>query len=279
MNLRALTIVILLSGCALTGYYFWRQHVENEEANSVVTPLSSALGKEVPLITIEHSVRDNPAALTVINIDTPKINILSDHTAADRANAYISRFIDDTLGRFNDESRRGAGSLATSSAMINTFTLNAKILLATPRIVTIAFTESTMLAQILHPEKFVRYITFDLMHAKVVESKDLFVGTDAMTLIASQLAKLDSAKGLSLEQISQSLLRDDQHALTKEGLLVSVDTETDSVTHTRSSREFALPLNTIDSYISEEIKRAVLTGQENIRMAEPEIANASNTKQ
>jgi hypothetical protein len=127
-----------------------------------------------------------------------------------------------------------------------------------------------MLAQIAHPEKYVRYITFDLLQAKVIESNDLFEGTEAMTQVAILLSKLEHAKNLSLDQINQSLLRDDQHALTKDGLLLSIDIGEDDITSTRSSLEFVLPYKTVERYIKKDIRDAVLSEQENIRMAEPE---------
>ncbi|HXK37556.1 MAG TPA: hypothetical protein VJ579_00600 [Candidatus Paceibacterota bacterium] len=273
MNPRALIAILLLSGLTYAGYDFWQQRKQDEEANRVVTPLSSALGKEVPLITIERMHRDDPSGPTVLDYDTPKVKILSDHTAADRANAYIARFVEDAVGRFSSELKRGTVTASTSASMINTFTMNAKVLLTTPRIITIAFTESTMLAQIPHPQKFVRYITFDLMHAKVIESKDLFIGTDTMTRIATQISKLESAKALSPTQINQSLLRDDQHALNKNGLLISVDTEEDPTTRTRTSVEFVLPFSSVNQYINPDIRNAILTEQDNIRMAEPETGS------
>lgn len=274
MNLRALIGIIILAGSTYAGYYFWVVRAQQESANAPITPLSTALGKEVPLITIEHTTKDDSAALIVENIDTPHVRILSDTVAADRVNAYFARFIDDTVHHFRDETKRGAITSTSSAPTINTFTLSAKVLLATPRLITIAFTESTMLAQIQHPQKFIRYITFDLMQTKVVEAKDLFEGTEAMTRIASQLSTLDAAKSLTLDAINQALLRDDQHAVSKDGLLVSVDTEEDPLTKTRSSLEFTLPYKTIDKYIKSEIKQAILTEQDNIRMAEPESADA-----
>lgn len=270
MTPRALTTVIIIAALGCGAYYVWSERQEREESALGVTPISSALGKEVPLITITHTTNDDPKTLTVLNIDTPKIQIFSDPVAADRANAYIARFIDDAHARFVSESARGKSSRATSSAAINTFTLNTKVLLTTPRLITLAITESTMLAQIAHPEKYVRYITFDLLQAKVIESKDLFEGTEAMTQVAILLSKLDNAKNLPLDQINQSLLRDDQHALTRDGLLLSIDIGEDDVTSTRSSLEFILPYKTIEQYIKKDIRDAVLSEQENIRMAEPE---------
>lgn len=270
MSTRALITIILITAATYGGYYIWQQRIDQEESVAHTSPMSTALGKEVPLVTIVHKTSDDPATLTVLNIDTPQIKIVSDPVAADRANAYIARFIDDAHSRFINESARGKGTLATSSAAINTFTLNTKVLLATPRLITLAITESTMLAQIPHPEKYVRYITFDLMQAKVIESIDLFEGTEAMTQIAIQLSKLENAKNLTLDQINQSLLRDDQHAFTKDGLLLSIDIGEDDVTSTRSSLEFVLPEKTVGQYIKDDIKKAVLTEQENIRMAELE---------
>jgi hypothetical protein len=108
------------------------------------------------------------------------------------------------------------------------------------------------------------------MQAKVIESKDLFVGTDTMTRIASQISNLENAKSLSPDQINQSLLRDDQHAVSKDGLLLSIDTEVDPTTKTRTSAEFVLPFSTVDQFINPDIRKAVLTEQDNIQMALPE---------
>jgi hypothetical protein len=275
MYSRAIIIIIIfLSGLTYAGYHFWQLRAEQDAAQDTSVPLSTALGKEVPLITIEHTEHDDTATLIVENYDTPKVRILSDPVAADRANAYISRYIEDILQRFSDESHRGAQGTATSSAVINTFTLNAQLLLATPRLITIAFTESTMLAQIPHPEKFVRYITFDLMQAKPVETKDMFVGTDSLTRIASKISSLPDAKSLSREQIDKSLLRDDQHAITKDGLRISIDTDEDPTTRTRSSVEVTLPLSDVSEFINKDIQNAIRTEQDNIRMAEPESPNA-----
>ncbi len=270
MSLRALFTIILLFAGVYLAFHVITSRNEQEEASAHTTPLSTALGKEVPLITISHTTKDEPATLTVLNYDTPKILIYSDPVAADRANAYIARFIDDAIGRFRSESKRGNTNASTTIGTLNTFTLSSKVLLATPRIISIAVTESTMLAQIPHPEQYVRYITFDLMQAKALEAKDLFAGNDAMMNTALLLSKQENAKGLSSAAINQALLRDDQHALSRDGLLVSVDKDPDPNTATRSSIEFILPYNAIERYISKDIKEAVRTEQENIRMAEPE---------
>lgn len=272
MYTRALIAMLFIAGLLYAGHYFWAQRLAQEAEAENATSLSTALGKEVPLITIEHSERDDPTALIVQSIDTPKVKILSDPTTADRANAYIARFIEDTLDRFRDESVRGAQSVSTSTVTINTLTLSAKVLLVTPKLLTIVFTESTMLAQIPHPQKFTRYITFDLLLAKPVESKDLFTSTGVIAQITDAALTLDDTHLLKREQIEQSLTRDDQHALIKDGLLLSIDTDEDPTTKTRTSRELLLPFATIDGFINKEIRGILLSEQEDIRMATPDGA-------
>lgn len=246
----------------------WRS-TENENSQRS-EPLS---GKEVALITIKERDESKPSQNTIVKISEPTVSLLSNKISAERANAYIQRFITDEYNRYSLAEAADNATTTEQQNIVGTFSLIPMVVLNTPKYITIRFMESSLQKHKQKADTSIQYIVFDMERGAPLSLPDLLKDSAASDTITKEFAGLITQnRNLTVEKIIQALKQKHSFGLSANGLALSINIEesdTGAITH----EELTLPMEKISEILHDDVKKAIENEGENIRMSEPVSEN------
>ncbi len=270
MNNKSKFVVILLVLVVFGGYIFYKKQ---KEAEIEMLTSSYKTNHELPLITISTKNEDDTLKKTRLIIGTPIVDILDNKEASDRANSYIIRFISDQKESFQKKIDEDKSSTSTEQNVFSALSITPEIILATPKVFILKFSQSSLYLHRAASDQFIRYIVFDLDNGLPITFEEMFPKTESISAISEYLIAKSGTSTLAIDTSIASVFKANNHImLTEEGLTVSIDT-INVADKSITSRTETIPLPIIESYIDPNIKEMLLSKEEFIRMSEPETAN------
>jgi hypothetical protein len=262
--------MILILGLGISYILLDEWRYSEKEADQITEPLS---GKEVPLITINESDESDPSKNTIIKIGEPTISLMSNKTAAERANAYVMRFIADEREKYLFAENLDSATTTEQQNIASTFSLVPTVLLNTPKYITFRFMESRLFKHAQKTEQSIKYIIFDIERGAPVSATELFKDNLALSTIAQKFSALGGAR-LDHTNNEMAQLLQSKYALgiSSAGLHLSLNANTQGTNQDNTSG-ITLPLATIANELREEVHLAIANEDKNIRMSEPLYEN------
>lgn len=261
MKNRVAVLFLLIIGVSCAYYFFVREKDDIDYTSE--ENISSINAVELPLISVKNQSIDNTEINTKIVKNIPEVKILSNQASSEKANNYISRFIDDEETNFQKDVGEDLLKSNQGQNITNSFSLNSKVISATPRLFNIRFDENTVLVHGGKPSNKIRYILFDIENGKTLLFSDII--TDES--IFQKISEYASSTQKDVEIINKSIKENHTFSLEKDGLKIVFDIIDDN---SINSEIVSIPLNIISEYIKQDILNEITSEKEFIRMSEPE---------
>ncbi|MBI1975831.1 MAG: hypothetical protein HYS59_02440 [Candidatus Vogelbacteria bacterium] len=162
---KKLFIAVVIVVAVLASLFYLFQQREDEDVNKTVNMTSQ------PIVSWQKTTITEAMNNSVININSPKIIIYDNYVLESKVNEAITQHIEYSKDWFIS----GVTTAAEDNGETNILNIETEVLLATPRLISLAFTSTEDLAGINNDDPKRTFMVFNLVNNKmVIEGNELF---------------------------------------------------------------------------------------------------------
>ncbi|HSE34502.1 MAG TPA: RsiV family protein [Candidatus Paceibacterota bacterium] len=284
---RLLMLTILTAGLIGGGVFLWQRDAANTEPQRELVANPSADARaidpdEIPLVST-ISRREQLADGYTLNIEYPKLSLVSHPALADQASDVIARAVQDQIDAFARDVRslsKADGDEAAPPSVESSFTLRSTMLLVSPSIVSVRFDSSGYVAGAAHPNNRSTILNYSLVDHTTLRTEELFASsTEALPFLAeTSRTKLRAILGSVTEEEFRAFVVPGTEptaenfanvGITPRGLVI-VFPPYQIAPGAMGAIEVKLDTADYGPQFAETIRRAMTLAVENIEIAAPE---------
>src|SRR3989344_5570263 len=166
---KKIFIAVVIIAAVFASLFYLSQQRNNKNTNEDTNKIANIIGQ--PIISQQKITITETERNMIININSVRIIIGSSYSLDSEINKAITQHIES----LKDDFMSAATTAAEDNGETNILNIETEVLLATPRLISLAFTSTEDLAGINNDEPERTFMTFDLTNNKImIEGGELF---------------------------------------------------------------------------------------------------------